>query len=210
MKKNKTLKSVGIIAMLIAILAVAHFVPAFAQPGDATDPLVTRRYVDDRIAELSTEIEQLRAVINYMVPGSAEAGAPNVPISEAERDALFTDLILYFESIYGEFLNSMLATLTGQTTAAGNGQVVPFTALNIPAGSVLIAEAGTEFILRSGSATAVSGQDGMVNVTTGRDIVNGNSIPTNNLLLVPRSDGRGFRADTDVWVMIKGGYEIVE
>jgi len=206
MKKNRTLKSLIIMALLIAAMAALHFVPALAQPGDANDPLVTRRYVESRIAELNAEISQLRAIVDNIAPGTTGYLSNNNIITGAERDVLFSDLIQYFESIYGDFLDAALAT-TGQTP--GGAYVVPFTPLLIPAGSTLIGEAGAEFILRSGTATAVTGPDGMVNVTAGRDIVNGNNIPTNNLLLVPRSDGRGFYADTDVWVMIKGGYQIV-
>lgn len=202
MKKVKIIKSVIVVVMLVVAFGAAHFVPASAQPGTANDPLVPRSYVDRQVAELRAEIAELRTVINYMTPGFTPTDAP---ISGVEREMLFTEMIQYFESVYGEFLNS-LATMT---IGEGAGQVVPFTPLNIPAGQMLIAEAGAEFIVRSGLATAVSGPDGMVNVTTGRDIVNGNRIPANNLLLVPRSDGRGFIAETDVWVMFKGGFQIV-
>jgi len=205
MKKNRTLKSLIIMVMLIAAMAAVHFIPALAQPGDASDMVVTRRFVEDRIAELNAEIAELRAIVNNITPGMA-GGVGGSPLTGAERDALFSEFVQYFEAVYGEFLNAAL-TATGQ--APGGAYVVPFTPLLITAGSTLIGEAGAEFILRSGTATAVSGPDGMVNVTTGRDIVDGNSIPTNNLLLVPRSDGRGFYANTDVWVMIKGGYNIV-
>ena len=162
MKNRKTLKSLLVMVLLVAIIAALQLIPAFANPGDANDPLVTQRYVDERIAALTAEIDQLRGIINNIAPGSVEAGG-----------------------------------------------VVPFAPVNIPAGSTLIADAGAEFIVRSGTATAVSGADGMVNVTAGVDIINGMDIPANNLLLVPRSDGRGFFAETDTWIMIKGGFSIV-
>ena len=209
MTQKKTLKSLIVIAMLIAAFATAYFVPAFAQPGDTNDPVVTRSYLNRRVGELSAEIDELRAIIT----GGTPANFPDITIpgpggaqfTTPQQEDLFMDFIRYFESLYGEVLNAALTTIW----AAEEGMVVPFTPLSIPAGSTLVAEAGAEFILRSGSATAVSGPDGMVNVTTGVDIVNGNPIPTNHLLLVPRSDGRGFVALTDVWVMIKGGFEIV-
>jgi len=204
MNKTKTLKSLVVIAMLVAAMAVVYFVPAFALPGDS-DPLVTQRFVEDKIAELNAEIAELRAIVNNITPGMA-GGTGGSPLTGQERDALFSEFVQYFESVYGEFLNAALSA-AGQ--APGGAYVVPFTPLLIPAGSTLIGEAGAEFILRSGTATAVSGPDGMVNVTSGHDVVNGNNIPTNNLLLVPRSDGRGFYANTDVWVMIKGGHSIV-
>ena len=205
---KKHLKSLIVVVMLIAAMAAMYFVPAFANPGDASDPLVTRRYVDGRIAELSAEIAELRAIINSGTSmGTVDTN--NLPLTPVEREALFSEFIQYFESIYGDFLNAALAATGPVLPGVPGGDVVPFTPVQVPAGSRLYAEAGAEFILRSGRATAISGADGMVNVTTGVDIVNGNNIPTNHLLLVPRSDGRGFRADTDVWVMIKGGFNIV-
>ena len=205
---KKHLKSLIVVAMLIVAMAAVYFVPAFANPGDAGDPLVTRRYVDNRIAELSAEIAELRTIINSGVSMGA-VDTSNLPLTPVEREALFSEFIQYFESIYGDFLNAALAATGSVLPGVPGGEVVPFTPVQVPAGSRLYAEAGAEFILRSGRATAISGADGMVNVTTGVDIVNGNNIPTNHLLLVPRSDGRGFRADTDVWVMIKGGFNIV-
>jgi len=206
---KKHLKSLIVVVMLIAAMAAMYFVPALAHPGDANDPLVTRRFVEGRIAELNAEIAQLRAIVDNIVPGTTGHLSSNNIITGAERDVLFSDLIQYFESIYGEFLDAALVATGPVLPGVPGGEVIPFTPVQVPAGSRLYAEAGAEFILRSGRATAISGADGMVNVTTGVDIINGNNIPTNHLLLVPRSDGRGFRADTDVWVMIKGGFNIV-
>jgi len=196
--KKENLKSIIIMVLLVALIGALQFIPAFAQPGDAGDPLVTRRYVDDRIATLSREIALLRDALAE-IGGSGVGNQHGAPPLLADQDSLFQDLIRYFEDTYGEFLDSLLYR---------TGEVVPFTPLLIPAGSTLVGEAGAEFILRSGNAVAVSGPDGMVNVTSGVDIVNGTQIPRNNLLLVPRSDGRGFFAETDVWLMIKGGYRI--
>jgi hypothetical protein len=208
MTKVKTLKAIIIISVIVVALAAAHFVSAFAQPGDASDPLVTRRFVEDRIAELSAEIAALRAIINTLEP-SAPGNFVGAPITATDRELLFSELIQYFENVYGEFFNAVLTQTTPPTPHVGEASVVPFTPINIAAGSMLIADAGTEFIVRSGTATVISGADGLVNVTAGRDIVNGEIIPTNNLLLVPRSDGRGFFAETNTWIMIKGGFEIV-
>ncbi|MCL2286856.1 MAG: hypothetical protein FWC32_10905 [Firmicutes bacterium] len=206
MKRVKIFKSLIVVAMLVVAFGMAHFIPASAQPGTAGDPLVPRSYVDRQVAELREEINELRAILSYMTPGIVPTDVlTDTSVFNVDREALFSEMIQYFEAVYGELLDAVAAIAIN----GGAGQVVPFTPLNIPAGQILIAEAGAEFILRSGLATAVSGPDGMVNVTTGRDIVDGYRIPTNNLLLVPRSDGRGFYADTDVWVMIKGGYQIV-
>jgi len=193
-----------VFAVILAALAYMY-VPTLAQPGDSTDPLVTRRYVDERIAGLTAEVSRLRSEI------ALGGGTTNQIITNTDRDQLFADVMLYFETVYGEMLRAAAITggfETDPNPVAAHG-VIPFEPLFVPAGHNLIAEAGVEFILRSGLATAISGPDGMVNVTVGRDVTNGEQLPHNNLMLVPRSDGRGLHFLTDSWLMIKGRYEIV-
>ena len=86
-----------------------------------------------------------------------------------------------------------------------------FTPVLINAGESIIGHEGTELILRSGEAYAVvSGTNGLSDITEGIDLLNGEKIPENHLLVVPRDDGRGFLAKTDVWVLAKGGFDILK
>ena len=79
----------------------------------------------------------------------------------------------------------------------------------VPAGHTIIAGEGTEIILRSGTATAfVPTVDGIVNITSGAELFHGASIPANNLIIVPRADGRGVVAQTDAWFIIRGGFSV--
>ena len=75
---------------------------------------------------------------------------------------------------------------------------------------MLIGDAGSEIILRSGSATAItSPSGGLSDVTAGTDITEGKPIPANHLLIIPRSDGRGiFVTKNSTFVMVRGGYTI--
>ncbi len=75
---------------------------------------------------------------------------------------------------------------------------------------ILECQAGAEIILRGGSASAIASQQGgLSDVTGGRDLQTGAIIPTNHLLIIPRSDGRGIQATSEkIWVMVKGAYEI--
>ena len=211
-KKNRIF---SVLTILVALVTLVYFnVPATAQPGDATDPLVTRRYVDERIAQLTAEMNALRAQIGTGGIGQIAPGLPAPPqtpvqpglgVSQTERDALFAEIMIYFETVYGEMLR---AAAGGGSVTGVPGAVVPFEAVFVPAGHTLLGHAGAEIILRSGNAVAVSGPDGMVNVTAGADLIGGQTVPHNNLLLVPRTDGRGMSFTTDAWLMVKGGYEI--
>ena len=87
--------------------------------------------------------------------------------------------------------------------------VTAFAPLEIKEGQSLVGQEGAELILRSGEATAIGGvENGIADLTGGADLLSGAAISMNHLLLIPRSDGRGITANTDIWVMIKGGYSI--
>ena len=77
-------------------------------------------------------------------------------------------------------------------------------------GERLIADGGTEIILRGGTAVAIdSPSGGLVNVTAGKDIQRDQTIFPNNLHIVPKSDGRGVKAlDDHVILMIRGSHRV--
>lgn len=81
----------------------------------------------------------------------------------------------------------------------------------VPAGSRVLGEAGTELVLRGGRATAITSElGGLLDVTAGADIREGARISPNHLIVVPRDDGRSFYAETDLILMVKGRITIVE
>ena len=85
-----------------------------------------------------------------------------------------------------------------------------FTPVQVFAGHVITGHEGTEFILRSGLAFAyVPGENGIIDVTDGIDLMHNYPIALNNFLIVPRKDGRGIFAQSDIWLMAKGGFTIV-
>jgi len=84
-----------------------------------------------------------------------------------------------------------------------------YKAVQLTAGQKLIGGEGTEVILRSGEATAIdNGANGVSDVTGASDLMTGQFIVLNHLLLIPRSDGRGLQAITEAWVMVRGSYSI--
>jgi len=115
---------------------------------------------------------------------------------------------LVTQSYVHQLVNQTLAAL-GQA-GAGTTEPFIFQPVQIFAGQTLIGHEGTEIILRAGQGVAVvSGDAGIVNVTSGIDISHGLVIPTNHYLIVPRHDGRGILALTTVYLMVKGGYDII-
>jgi hypothetical protein len=179
---------------ILVIILLLGYGQAIANPGDVNDPLVTKKYVDEQINLLKVLISQSGGV-------NISPGEPAAPM---DRDALWADLMIYIEAVYGEALRNAVNAQT-----AGNPQA-PYEAVFVQAGQAVIGFSGTEMILRGGEATAVSGINGIVDVTVGEDVVNGEMIYLNHLHIIPGGDGRGMRAKVDSYLMIKGEYYIVD
>ena len=84
-----------------------------------------------------------------------------------------------------------------------------FEIVELDKGDKLICENGTELILRMGTAKiSATEKGGIADATYGADLPDGMEMPSNHLLIVPVNDGRGIKATSDVFVMVKGGYKI--
>ena len=98
---------------------------------------------------------------------------------------------------------------TGSTQIETDNKAVTYEIINLKSGEKLIGKESTEIILRSGEATSIdNGANGISDITDGKDLRSGDIVIANHLLLVPRDDGRGITAVTEIYVMVKGGYEI--
>ncbi len=116
-------------------------------------------------------------------------------------------------------INDLIALINSNATGNGNGNTntetstdAQYKVVAVPKGSTILGGEGTELILRSGKGTIVSTtSNGLVNMTTGVDALNGTEVPKNNLMIVPRQDGRGIKITADgANVMVRGYYEIVQ
>lgn len=90
------------------------------------------------------------------------------------------------------------------------GESEGVTVIELKAGQILYAAAGAEFIVRTGKTLIVSSDDnGVPDVTSGKDIAPNGTIETNHLLIFPR-EGRGIKPDPKnkdgIFVMVKGNY----
>ena len=129
------------------------------------------------------------AVFGLTIVAAAATADPG-----SEKDPLVTK----------SYVDNLIAQIKGS-----GGTSDSYKAIQLTAGQQLIGNEGTEIILRSGEATAIdNGANGISDLTGGKDLMTGNSITANHLLLVPRSDGRGISATTDIWVMVRGSYHI--
>lgn len=84
--------------------------------------------------------------------------------------------------------------------------LVAWQVAELRAGQTIDCSAGTELIVRAGTAKIVAptAQVGIPNVTAGNDLVAGTLVPHNHHLIIPRTDGRGIAAQNDIIVMYRG------
>jgi hypothetical protein len=140
--------------------------------------------------------------LNGALIGSVNPGGP--------QDPLVTQS--YVSQYVNKAVQQALADLSGSPGEPREdeceGQI--FVPVMIFAGHVILGGEGMEIILRSGEAAAfVPGENGLINATVGADMMHGARIAANHYLIIPREDGRGIRAITDAWFLVKGDFEIV-
>ncbi|NLX61111.1 MAG: hypothetical protein GXZ06_01090 [Tissierellia bacterium] len=138
----------------------------------------------------------------------SDAGTVNDPlVSLSYLEKKMEELKDYIDSKLKELAKEEKDT---EATAPATFQVV-----ELKAGQFLIGKSGTEIILRGGTGSGrgrakivAAGQNGLADITQGKDLINGEEVPLNHLLIVPRDDGRGILAITDSVYLVRGDYEI--
>lgn len=161
----------GIVLTLMYITNISTLTFAL-QPGSAEDPLISRSYLEERLASFGT--------------------SNNINVSDEVLNLIVRDVT---NAIISQMPNS-------------NGHI--YTPVNALVGQVIIGDEGTEIILRSGGALVYTEvNNGLVNVTTGEELLNGDRIELNHNIIVPRNDGRGLLVTNESWFIIKGGYTII-
>lgn len=101
---------------------------------------------------------------------------------------------------------------TTANPTSSNPSDTNLTVVQLLPGQTLFATAGAELIVRTGKTVAVSiDENGIPDVTAGKDIPAGASIENNHMLIFPR-EGRGIKPapknTDDIYIMVRGGYTI--
>lgn len=164
---------------LLALAAVAMLTVGFwfgqaaaqtgAAPGTAQDPLASVSYVAQAISSA------LSGQVPALVSQGIQSALPGL-VTPLVQSTVQTDL---------------QAALKGLPTGGTETVAV----VSVPPGQELLAQQGSEFILRGGTAIVqllpTSG-GGFADLTSGQNLGQGASVPQNQLLLAARTDGRGI------------------
>ncbi len=186
-------RKLGITALIATIVTVSLAYASNIQtsdPGSSSDPLVSKSYVDKKVSE----------VLNVVSNG----GTAQTTLSQKDTD----DLMLQVDFLVKQYLSENGLKNDGNGSSSSSDSTA-FKPVNVVVGQTLVGEEGSEIILRRGKAVAVTGQDGIVDLTSGGELFNGNAVSINHLLMVPRTDGRGVKVTENAWFTVKGGYSIV-
>ncbi len=171
--------------VLILIISLTLIYPVIGFSSNNTendDPLITLSYLDYRLDEFSTEVDE-------------NISNQSIIVETLENKILEQEKTI--TSLEEKINNLKVSSSTLEVVELSENQKI-------------ILEAGSEIILRAGTAYAItSEQGGLSDVTSGVDIQQDESIPRNHQLIIPRSDGRGLYVDSYAIFMVTGVYEII-
>ncbi|NOU95071.1 hypothetical protein GC093_17840 [Paenibacillus sp. LMG 31456] len=169
------------------IIADADGATNNTQAGTIDDPVITKSYFEQNISLKVAE--------------------------EMNKQTITEDKV---KQIIAAELGNNKGNSNGSTNPQQPSVVVPdsgntsLTVLKLEPGQTLYGGPGTEMIVRSGKVTIISSdENGVPDVTSGKDIVAGATVELNHLLIIPR-EGRGIKADPklkqDIYVMVRGSF----
>lgn len=195
-KKTKLLTIIG--SALISIgLSTVVIVSAVSGYDPSTDPLVTKSYVDDYVNKkiMSVDSSVKESISQYLE-------------TELEKTDIASDVAGKVEDeLYGKIYDKLMNEIDLSNIKTDNS----YEQVELAKDQKLIATGCTELILRSGTATVITVEDGLsdLDFTAGIDLASGEKIPANHYIIIPKSDGRGIMAMSDgVVVLVRGKYEI--
>ncbi|MBE6036854.1 MAG: hypothetical protein E7223_04425 [Clostridiales bacterium] len=198
MKKKTFAASIGFILM-VALAGALFMGNTLGAPGSEADPVVTKSYVENYVT----------TALNNALNGPIKSAIDSA-VSKAKTDIKAELSGTGTEGGSNTDTEGNTGTEGGNNTEETTGTAASaptFIVVNVPAGTKIIGKGGTEMILRGGSAKAIdNGVDGVSDLTGAKDLLGGTKISPNHLLLIPRDDGRGIEATSEVWVMVKGDY----
>lgn len=208
-------RNIIVLSVLILALLTVHIVRAVgSDPGSSDDPIVSksyvdaenlkdRTYIDTKVQELTVKLDEAGKKADDFQQKLDDA---NKKLDEAGKK--IDDFQQKLDDVNKKLdeANKKIDELQQQ---GPGGQGSKYTVVNLKAGERLIADESTEIIIRGGKVRAIASKNGgLSNITSAKEIGNKISVPLNNLLLVSRTDGRGVKAVTESFMLVRGTYRI--
>lgn len=182
------------VLIIVFSLLLVHTVSGIgSEPGSDEDPLVTKSYIDSELDKFASEVNSKINLLKSELKKSK---------SDEAVEAIAAKLFELAKNV--DDLNKQIEEFS---------KYAKFEVVELEPGQKIILGDSAEVILRAGKALAIAGEkgDGLADITTdskNNNLVTDDIVPLNHLLLVSRDDGRGIKAVTKVWVLVKGNYRI--
>jgi len=183
--------------VLTVIFAIVILLAGYVRIAAGSDiVLASVDYVDSKFNELNVRISQISS--GGTVGGTVDSNTlTRINNLEVQTGALQNDVDDSKKRV--DFMDNTVRNLSDGTV----WQVVKVD----PGIRVLASDTG-EVILRSGTARVIGNEynEGISDLTSGRDVKNGELIEKDHHLLIPRGDGRGIITETVCYIIYKGLY----
>jgi hypothetical protein len=184
--------------VLTVIFAIVILLAGYIRIASGSSDIVLASvdYVDAKFNELNLRINQISTggTTGGTVDGNTLTRINNL---EVQTGALQNDVDDTLKRV--DFMDTTVRNLSDGTV----WQVV-----KVDPGIRVLASNTSEVILRSGTARVIGNEhnEGLSDLTSGRDVKNGEIIEKDHHLLIPRGDGRGIITETVCYIIYKGLY----
>lgn len=180
---NKFNKKITIIVLTIIFgFIMLQFAPVVKAQAESGPTIYDSTYIDKLVIDIKNLIQSSNQELKNQIAATPAQTELEQKLSDTQKE---------------------LATLK---------ESMVFKIIKLPAGKTLVGNESTEIIVRSRNSVvayvANTASGGVSNLISGKDIVNGVIIPDNQLILIPKADGRGITAKKDAYLMVKGTYTL--
>lgn len=191
--------------VLLAVLTTTGYLAVAAEYGSKDDPLVTLSYINDVLTpEANARIDQIFSEKSAEFDTLLSQKMASIQSEIAKKVGEVGSQVQPSDELVEAVAAAVLEQMGGTSGTEESG----WTVLKLQSGKTLTAEVGCEILLRIGSAQCVaSGTPGLIDLSTGGDLANGQNLSTNHLYIVT-IQGRGIRASGDATILINGDYTI--
>ena len=203
---KKILKITACILLAAALALGALVAASEASYSSKDDPLISLSYVNKVL--LPQVKEMILDTLAGVEIGDIIVTAPPVETTE-EPEETTTEPVETTTVPKETEAPKPEVTFPLGTVNTGSQYVV----VNLKEGESLFASVNAcEVIVRSGISTVISPFttdiiQGLSDTTDGKELLNGDAIPTNHTLIIPRDDGRGLLVgEGGAWIMVRGDF----
>ncbi len=231
MKKTRNI----LLVFLLAVGVYFSFNVATADKvgGSASDPLVTKSYVDSKLEFIDELAEKIERKLDDLEDADYDRKDKRRNDEEDDRDdrdeskksddyKKLEEKLALLEKANAEQkeeLEKKDAELKDNDADSSENKDVPegfshsdfFTVLEAKQGEKLLLGASAECVLRAGEGLVVMGEyGGLADLTDGKDLRGDDAVPAQHLLLSSRNDGRGIfiTSETTSYILVKGDYKL--